>query len=603
MVNFYRSYIPKAASILQPLYDLLKGKPSLKKTLQWDQPHQAAFDKSKEALSRATLLTHPSPTAELNMTVDASDVAVGAVLQQKEPGTSCWQPLGFFSKGLRSAELKYSTFDRELLAMYLAVRHFRYFLEGRQFTIYTDHKPLKQAFHKSSDPWSPRQQRHLSYISEFTTDIHHLSGKDNVVADNLSRPPIATVTTSLSGLDFRQMAADQLTDNNVHCFRSAVTDLKFQDIPIDDSQLSLLCDISTGKPRPVVPETWKRKVFEALHNMGHPSVRLTNRLAKERYVWHGMARDITRWAKTCIQCQQSKIQCHTRSPVDTFKVPARRFQHLNVDIVGPLPSSNGYRYLLTMIDRTTRWPEAIALKDITTESCAAALIEGWISRFGLPADITTDRGAQFTSQLWSTISTLLGIKLHHTTAYHPAANGMIERFHRSLKNSLKCRLQGSKWTTELPWVMLALRTTLKEDLEVSPAELCYGSQLAVPGDFLQEPSEQEVSKLPVSIRNKVLPLLPSVTSNHSRVKVNIPKALKDSVHVFIRRDAPKAPLVRPYEGPFKVLEKKDKTFLVDLDGKPDWVAIDRLKPAFTDSTQPVPVASRPKRGRPKKTDL
>ena len=134
-----------------------------------------AFQDTKKALANATLLTHPRPDAQTSLTVDASDLAIGAVLQQFVDGA--WVPLAFFSQKLRPPERKYSAFDRELLALYLGIRHFRYFLEGRQFVAFTDHKPLTFCMYKASDPWSSRQQRHLSYISEFTTDIRQCAGE------------------------------------------------------------------------------------------------------------------------------------------------------------------------------------------------------------------------------------------------------------------------------------------------------------------------------------------------------------------------------------------------------------------------------------------
>ena len=147
-----------------------------------------AFNATKQALADATMLAHPQHDAPIALSVDASDMAVGGVLKQLVSDT--WQPLAFFSCMLRPPETKYSAFNRELLGVYLGVRHFRFFLEGRPFTIFTDHKPLTFAMARMTDPWSAWQQRHLAYISEFSTDIQHVVGKNNAVADHpLSHSP------------------------------------------------------------------------------------------------------------------------------------------------------------------------------------------------------------------------------------------------------------------------------------------------------------------------------------------------------------------------------------------------------------------------------
>ncbi|GFR63504.1 Pol polyprotein [Elysia marginata] len=139
MINFYNRFIQNAATILKPLYEA-QGKSKPQEPLDWSDVMTEAFSSSKTALVNATMLTHPAHGAPIALTSDASDVAVGAVLEQLSNGS--WQPLAFFSKQLCPAEKKYGTFDRELLGLYLAVKHFRYFLEGRRFAMFTDHKPL-----------------------------------------------------------------------------------------------------------------------------------------------------------------------------------------------------------------------------------------------------------------------------------------------------------------------------------------------------------------------------------------------------------------------------------------------------------------------------
>jgi hypothetical protein len=153
----------------------------------------------KDTLAEVANLTHPDPPADLSLGVDASNTHIGAVLQQWQPGgggrSGGWRPLSFFSKKLDAAQLKYSAFDQELLAAYLSVRHFRYMLDGRKFHILSDHKPLTQALHRVSDPWTPRVQWQLSFLAELTADIRHIPGKANVVADALSRPPPSAVAS------------------------------------------------------------------------------------------------------------------------------------------------------------------------------------------------------------------------------------------------------------------------------------------------------------------------------------------------------------------------------------------------------------------------
>jgi transposase InsO family protein len=146
--------------------------------------------------------------------------------------------------------------------------------------------------------------------------------------------------------------------------------------------------------------------------------------------------------------------------------------------------SRGFTHAFTMIDRSTRWVEVVPLATTSAADCAAAVAREWVARFGVPDAVTSDRGAQFTSTLWAAFCGLLGIQHHPTTAYHPQANGMVERFHRKLKNSLRARLCGPNWVDHLPWVLLGLRAAPKEDSGVSSAEMLYGSPLSLPGQFL-----------------------------------------------------------------------------------------------------------------------
>ena len=551
MINFYHRFIPLAATIMAPIYQTIANKPRL---LVWNETLKTAFENAKGALASAAMLHHPKHHAPLTLSVDASDIAVGGILQQIVDGQL--QPLAFFSRKLRKPETKYSAFDRELLAMHLAVRHFRYFLEGCHFVIFTDHKPLTFAFSKASDAWSARQQHQLSAISEFTTDVRHIAGKANLVADTLSRAPLSMVVSSPPDLDFVAMAqAQQIPE--IQAYRTAITGLQLEDVPVRPDKVCLLCDVSLGLPRPVVPPSWRRKVFDIIHGLSHPSIRTTRQLMRQKYVWHGLHKDVGLWSKQCVKCQTAKVQTHTKAPLATYPLAHQRFAHVNIDIVGPLPESQGHRYLLTMVDRFTRWPEAIPMPDATVKTCARAFLFNWVARFGVPADISTDRGPQFTAHLWDTLVHLLGVRLHRTCAYHPQANDLVEHFHRHLKSALMARLKDSNWVDALPCVLLGIRSTPKEDLKCSSAELVYGTPLKVSGDasFPSTSTSSTDNLFLPWLKEKIADYRPKQMSRHSKNVVSVPKSLLTSNFVFIRRDTHRPPLAPPYDGPFRVLER------------------------------------------------
>ncbi|BHF62917.1 hypothetical protein SprV_0200590600 [Sparganum proliferum] len=332
MVNFYRRFLPNCADTILPLTNLLSGS---KRNFELTPAALTSFEQVKALLADATLLTHYHADAPISLMVDASNVAVGAVLQQSLPDSTV--PLAFFSKKLSKAETRYSTFGRELLAAYLAVRHFRHLLEGRDFTIFTDHKPLTFALRSHTDKLNPREIRQLDYISQFTSDIRHIDGSRNEVADALSRPSIAHLQLS-SGIDLAEMAAEQRRVGSP-CDED-VSGLQLQELPLTTGNGTILCDASTPSHRPFVPPSLRR----------------------------------------CIRIR--------------------------------------------------------------------------------------------------------------TTAYHPAANGMVERFHRQLKASLRAADDPENWTDHLPLVLLGIRSALKPDLDCSAAELVFGATVRLPGEMMIRVWEQ-----------------------------------------------------------------------------------------------------------------
>nr|VZI46491.1 unnamed protein product [Spirometra erinaceieuropaei] len=587
MVNFYRRFLPNCADLMLPLTNMLSGP---KGPLELTGEALTAFDRIKNSLADATLLTHPAPEAQLSLIVDASTVAVGAVLQQHLAGST--QPLAFFSKKLLPAETRYSTSGRELLAIYLAVKHFRHSLEGRDFTVFTDHKPLTFALRSHTDKLNPREIRQLDYISQFTSDIRHIDGSRNEVADALSRPSIAHLQLS-PGIDLAEMAAEQRRVGPP-CDED-VSGLQLQELPLTTGNGTILCDVSTPSHRPFVPPSLRRKVFSSLHNLSHPGSRATDKLVSDRFVWPGMHKDLKAWTRACSACQRSKIQRHNKAPIGTFPGPGSRSSHVHLDILGPLPLSNGCSYLLTCVDRFTRWPEAIPLPDIAAPTVVKALLSRWVAIFGAPSTIMTDRGAQFESNLFQSLLSFLGCTRIRTTAYHLAANGMVERFHRQLKASLRAAADLENWTDHLPLVLLGIRSALKPDLDCSAAELVFGATVRLPGEMISLTPQGAVEDPtnPLHRLRQFMRTLSPVPPRSSASPSYLEKDLATCSHVYLRCDRVRRPLEPPYDGPFRVISRGTKNFRIQRGTREEVVSVDRLKAAVPDIPPDEPCGPLP----------
>ena len=235
-----------------------------------------------------------------------------------------------------------------------------------------------------------------------------------------------------------------------------------------------------------------------------------------------------------------------------------------------------------MVDRFSRWPEAVPIHDQEAPTVARAFFETWICRFGVPQRVTTDQGRQFESFLFRHLNILTGTTHIRTSAYHPAANGMVERLHRQLKAAIRCHQR--RWTEALPLVLMGIRSSWKEDLGATAAEMVYGQPMRLPGQFLtpQPTSEPSSSATPFvqQLRAAFEDLRPSSVVRHGEKKVFVFKDLSTASHVFIRNDGIKRPLEQPYSGPFRVVCRSDKCFTVNVSGQDKTISVDRLKPAF-----------------------
>ena len=201
----------------------------------------------------------------------------------------------------------------------------------------------------------------------------------------------------------------------------------------------------------------------------------------------------------------------------------------------------------------------------------------------MPRTHLFDRGRQFTSTVWNDMCVTLGCELHHSTAYHSQAQGLIERFNKTLKTSLKCHEEPSEWYDQLPWTLLTLPKMLKEDLDFStPSVLLFGQSVKLPGEFFEPVSEDtfniNLSSFAQSLSH-YMQQIPYFAPRRINRAHYVDKALMDpsTTHVFIIIDSHRPPLHAVYKGPFRIIQRHPKYFVVDLQTHIDNISLDTLE--------------------------
>ena len=630
---FVHRFIPRASEIVRPLNTLRGFKTNKSFCSAWEKQHEDAFEKAKDAITKTTLLVHPRSDVKTELWTDASDFAIGAVLVQDHGlKRSQWTPVAYWSKSFNPGQRSYSPFDKELLAVSYSVSHFREYLEGQEVIVRTDHKPLVGSLSKTTNNYSALQRRHFNRIAQYVDKICHLSGKDNSVADALSRlnfkaentevpddiseydpdkevddtaivrdsfSEVSEVTSLVSQVgydmpnpqEFRR-AQDEDSDLQAWIMRqtsSQGSPYKPGLVPCADVSQQLWANKTTSPPQILVPVVFQKSVFSHIHGLSHPGFKTTLRLISHYYFWPEMRRDVRKWTQSCINCQRNKVHLHTKSPLQDLPQPTRRFANIHIDIVGPLnPVCEGKNTLFTIIDQWTGWPEAVPMscrgEAASASACAKILVTHWVAKFGIPEVITSDRGPQFVSKLWQELSKLIGFHHVTTSAYHPQHNGKIERMHRSLKNAIRARLDGQKnWLSQLPWALLGLRSAPNVDTGISPAVLVYGQQPVLPGMMVLPRDEiSDLSAFGETLAQAMSKQSFSGPSWHGGKtrKSYVPKDLQSCDYVLLRVDSVQPSLNQKYSGPYRVVKRGEKVFVLQLPDRLDSVTIDRLIPFY-----------------------
>ncbi|XP_060078268.1 uncharacterized protein K02A2.6-like [Ylistrum balloti] len=490
LVNFSARYIPDLATVSEPLRKLTrKGA-----VFCWGKEEQASFDKLKGSLSRAETLGHfKLDASKTTVVTDASNVGLGAMLIQSNDGNS--QVISYASKALTDVEKRYSTTEKEALAVVWACEKFRLYLQGVAFELVTDHKPLEVLYGPRSKP-NAMIERWIVKLMPYNFKVVYAPGKTNI-PDALSRlvNPALKVSPTPSQLEseteefvrFTAREATPIALSTREVEGMSKVDQELSDVRIclmsrrwDKScpmyypvreELSQIGYLVLRGTRLVIPTALRRKCVELAHQ-GHLGIVGTKQL-RTKVWWPRMDKDVENYVKACHGCQIVDSSTHAE-PVTPTPLPIGPWQDLAIDLMGPLPTGH---YVFVVVDYYSRYYELEITKDMSTGKLIDVL-ETMFSRYGLPCSVTSDNGPQFKSDMFREYMEENAIHHRRVTPLHPAANGEVERQNRSLLKRIKIAHAESKdWKNELRTYLLAYRTTPHATTGVSPAELMWGTKL------------------------------------------------------------------------------------------------------------------------------
>jgi hypothetical protein len=501
LANFYRRFIKDFSNIAAPLTDLLRDVP-----FDWTSECQSAFDSIKQALTTAPVLSPPDPNLPFILKSDASDYAIGAELSQdfgRGP-----QPVAYESRKLSPAERNYTTGDKEMLAVVYALKSWRHLVLGCPTTVLTDHINLTSW---KRDISSPRQLRWNEFLAEYNLDFQHLPGKDNVVADTLSRRPDyqlnATFTANLDTVLLDRIRAayanDDVTSHILeHQRHRAGRDRTFV---IKDGLIYLV--EPNRSPRLYIPNDADiiyillREHHDA-NIAGHPGVDRTFAALAERFFWPGLHQAVHDYVTTCDVCQRNKPS--NQRPLglaQPLPPPSRNWDQITMDLIVHLPKTkSGYDAIFTVVDRMSKMCHFVpTTTNVDAPSLARLFFDHIFRLHGMPAVIVTDRDSKFMSNFWTSLFTIMGTTLKMSTAYHPQTDGQSERANRTIEDILRSYVNGlhDDWDLHLAAAEFAINNSVQASTGFTPFFLNYHCQVNTPSRLIA-PSPEPVPNATVN---------------------------------------------------------------------------------------------------------
>lgn len=482
LVNYVGKFIPNLSEMSYPLRQMtLKG---IK--YEWTSERRRCFRQIKLALCNPKHLGYYSPSNRTLLITDASDNGLGAVLLQMIHNDA--RVISYASKTLTNVERKYSTLDKEALAIAWATERFQMYLTGLEFTILTDHKPLVDIFSDTSSP-NKRQERWVLRMQCFRYRMIHVPGKINI-ADPLSRLPeelkcdtfdkgaeaalyaVAEVSRP-TAVTMNEIINCSQVDVEIQNVRRALQDDKWEGVlkryAAFKGELCFANDVLLRGSRVVIPVKLRGTVLQLAH-IGHPGREKMKRRTRIAVWWPGIDTDVERTCRECFECQLV-APLEKPEPLRIRELPAAPWVHLAGDFLGPLPDNS---YVFVLIDLYSRYVLAEPMTR-TTSRDVIRFLKDTFTRMGLPLILTFDNARNFSSEEMKDYCIDYGIKLTHTTPYYPSANGEVERQNRSILKVLKISKQkNTDWKMALQEYLYMYTVTPHSVTGVPPAQLMFG---------------------------------------------------------------------------------------------------------------------------------